>query len=145
MDRTNSQFISRLGRSYRGELEAISEYLYNSIMTEPYDKDESQLFEQVSEDEMRHFRLIGEMIRDLGGNPVIRTCIGVPPLSPEGLRQTEGRLPDSLYDRLLRDETDARAEYLALADIAPTAEAAETLRRIASDEERHAALWRREA
>ena len=57
---------------YADELHAISAYTYRSLLC-----DRSDLFIDLSKDEMRHFRLLGELILALGGNPVIRTQVRV--------------------------------------------------------------------
>ena len=57
---------------YEEELYAISAYTYRSLLC-----DRSDLFQDLSRDEMRHFRLLGELILALGGNPMIRTQVRV--------------------------------------------------------------------
>lgn len=60
---------------YRDELASASANTYRSLMSAETDRGVASLFAQISEEEMQHFRLVGELIIALGGNPMLRTQI----------------------------------------------------------------------
>ena len=118
---------------YVEELYAISAYTYRSLLC-----DRSDLFMDLSKDEMRHFRLLGELILSLGGNPMIRTQIRVEACeldrreayaSPKGCRQM---LADSI-----REEKHAIDRYQTLMGCTNDRIVRSVLSGIVDDEQRH--------
>ncbi len=62
---------------YRNELYAVSAYTYRSLMCEPIDREVADLFDAIAVEESEHFRLIGQLIVALGGNPEISAQLRV--------------------------------------------------------------------
>lgn len=138
----NCRLACEVARSRAGELNAISEYLYQSVIFFDTMPGLSSLFDEIAIDEMHHFRLLGELINRLGGDPVVRTAVrgrgGI------CLREdSDSRAPVAAVRTLrcnIADETKAFNEYMRLAALAERmgqSPAAALLRRIACDEKRH--------
>ena len=64
---------------YAAELHAVATYTYRSLLCEPADRTLSDLFNTLALEEIEHFRLLGELILALGGNPTLRTRVQVEP------------------------------------------------------------------
>lgn len=64
---------------YAAELHAVAAYTYRSLLCEPADRTLSDLFNTLALEEIEHFRLLGELIIALGGNPTLRTRVQVEP------------------------------------------------------------------
>lgn len=127
--------------SYYGELSAISGYIYRAIMTEESCKSLSELFEQIAIDEMHHFRILGRLIRLLGGNPTICTNVSVSSVHRGELcSPCCGESRSILLTESIREEETALAEYKKLAKAAGSGTVATLFLRIAADEERHIRL-----
>lgn len=62
---------------YAAELHAVAAYTYRSLLCEPADRTLSDLFNTLALEEIEHFRLLGELIIALGGNPTLRTRVQV--------------------------------------------------------------------
>lgn len=54
------------------ELTAVTQYLYQAFVAEPYEKEIYHALEMVSMVEMHHYELLSKMIVALGRNPVLR-------------------------------------------------------------------------
>lgn len=71
----NLYFAEILMDDYAGmvsEFTAISQYLYHYFFFKDIDKELGELLENVSINEMLHMEILAEIIKLLGGNPVIR-------------------------------------------------------------------------
>ena len=71
------RFARALEELYVGELSAIASASYRSMLCDPCDRRLSELLLEEMQDEILHFRLLGELILALGGNPTVRTQISV--------------------------------------------------------------------
>ena len=138
----NCRLACELARSHIGELNSVSEYIYQSIMFEETMPELSDIFDELAMDEMNHFRLLGELIRTLGGDPALRTAVR----NSGGLvmREDKGCRAYVAASRELRrhiaDELAAYNEYMRLAALSERMgqlPAAALLRRIAADEREH--------
>lgn len=67
---------------YPRALYAVAAYTYRSLICERIDKGLSDLFDRFAIDEVEHFRLLGQLILALGGNPMIRVQLRVDPVNP---------------------------------------------------------------
>ena len=131
-----------LFRAYYDELTAISTYTYNSIILADPCPTVATLFESLSMTEMHHFRLLGETIRHLGGNPSIRADLRVTSFEP--CAEAGHSHADSVCRQMVRNaicaEQTAAWEYRALAGKTRDEELKKILCRLASDEEEHARM-----
>ena len=62
---------------YLNELYAHAANTYRSLLCEKGERTLSDLFDELAADENEHFRLLGGLILALGGDPMIRTQLGV--------------------------------------------------------------------
>lgn len=127
------------------ELSAISNYTYYSIVFESSMPELSELFDEIALTEMRHFRLLGELIDALGADPVVNMRLHTVAL---GLTEDEdSRAPVAavrVLRSLLSDEEAAAREYARLAAVfEDDTAAAAILTRLAADETAHARALRR--
>ncbi len=51
------------------KLTSISDYILMSIELSDKDEELSELFEEIADDEIRHFRQLGSIIKNIGGSP----------------------------------------------------------------------------
>jgi len=64
----NPEIAKLIMHAYAGEVSedtAIHQYLFQSVILQEKNPEVSKILEQISEVEMRHFRLLAEMIRNL--------------------------------------------------------------------------------
>lgn len=123
-----------------GELAAISSYCCAELQTEEHSPALGELFEELAQCELTHFRLLGRLIRDLGGEPVLspRGGMGVPhEQGPHrgGMKQ--------MLEQHMRREQAAADTYRYLAAQTEDEAVRALLLRIAEDEEHHAAMFAR--
>ena len=127
-----------------GELTAISQYIYQSIVTGDTDPVLSDALECIAVTEMKHFSMLGKLIQMLGANPLL--CSPSPhnrrcrPWSSAYLtyRQEPSRF---LSENVCSEEEAAQAYEHAAACISDPHVSA-VLRRIAQDELHHADIFR---
>lgn len=135
--RKNPRLINGVAAARCDELNAISDYVYYSLILAECYPALSELFEKLSMTEMLHFRLLGQVVLALGGNPCVRCRVGgssvcVPPTACDVKR---------LLENAIEGEKKACAEYKRLAAESCCDKSAETIFcRLASDEESHARM-----
>ncbi len=118
---------------YGEELHAISAYTYRSLL---YDR--SDLFRDLSKDEMKHFRLLGELILALGGNPMIRTQIRVDGYELErGCACVSGRSCTQMLHDSIREEKRTIDRYQTLMGCTTDRIVRSVLAGIVDDEQGH--------
>ncbi len=71
----NLPLANEAARARAGELNAVSEYLYLSIMFAEALPELSEYFERLAMEEMQHHRALGELILHLGGDPCERSAV----------------------------------------------------------------------
>lgn len=144
----NIRLAREVARLRCGELNAISEYMYQSIVFGEALPELTEIFDGIGEQEMHHHRMLGELILALGGDPAERAAVR----NSGGIDLSEDRpcRAPVAATRVLRaniaDEKSAAAEYRRVADMAERCgqlPAASLLRRIAADEDIHAARQER--
>lgn len=59
-----------------GELTAITQYFYQYFIVKYRHGEFARSLECISIVEMRHMEMLGELVVQLGGNPLLRTCSG---------------------------------------------------------------------
>ena len=130
--------------SYYAELDAVSTYLYNSILCEQDAPALSALFESLAETEAIHYTLLGKAICRLGGNPAIHTELHLGPPTGRGDDLRTPDIPDTR--RMLRQamtaEQMAAREYRLLSSRTPDPALSRLLERLCRAEETPARLLR---
>lgn len=139
----NIPLACEAARARAGELNAVSEYLYLSIMFADALPELSKYFEKLSMEEMHHHRALGELILRLGGDPAERSCIrnsGKINLCEDCDSRAPVAATRALKNNIL-DERRASENYRRLAAIAERCgdiSAAALFTKFAADEARHA-------
>jgi rubrerythrin len=140
--RRDSRMARLLFRAYYDELTALSTYTYNSIILTNLCPGVATLFTTLSMTEMRHFRLLGEAIRRLGGNPSIRTDLRITSFEPcadSAHPHTESVCRQMVRNAICAEQT-AAWEYRALAGKTRDEQLKQILCRLAADEDEHARM-----
>ena len=86
--------------AYCAKLYAVAADTYRSLITEAFDRTLSELFDAFAVEALWHFRLLGELILALGGNPAVRTPVRV---EPREVRADESVRSSRAALRLLED------------------------------------------
>lgn len=133
----------RLGECYDEELQVIAAYIYRSVMTEESVPHVSGMFDALANEEIWHFRRLGELILALGGNPVLRTTVRVDPLElcedvPSRLQTV---LPRCLRESI-REQQSLVDRYETLVGKTSDRVVRSVLAEFIADEQRHIALLR---
>lgn len=123
-----------------GELAAISSYCCAALQTEEHSPVLGEMFEELAQCELTHFRLLGRLIRDLGGEPVISPRGGMG--TPNGWDHRQSGVKQ-IFEQNMRREQTAADTYRYLAAQTEDAAVRDLLIRIAEDEEHHAAMFAR--
>ena len=137
----NLKFAGFINEARNDELEAISEYLYQSIIFGEAFPELSSLFEGIASVEMLHFELLSELLLKLGVNPVLNTRLRNHAIDIS--EDSSSTAPRAARRAILRDidaENSANTMYLKLAASTNDKSASDLLVRIAKDEEKHAEL-----
>lgn len=133
----NPRLINGVLAARCDELNAISDYVYYSIILAECYPGVSELFEKLAMTEMLHFRLLGQVVLALGGNPCVRCRVGgssvcVPPKVCDVKR---------LLENAISGEKKSCSDYKRLAaETCGDKIAEEIFCRLASDEEGHARM-----
>ena len=140
--RRDPRMARLLFRAYYDELNALSTYTYNSIILAELRPAVASLFSSLSMTEMHHFRLIGEAIRHLGGNPSIRADLRVTSFEPcpDAVHTHTESVCRQMIRNALSGEQTAAWEYRALAAKTRDDGLKQILYRLAADEEEHACM-----
>ncbi len=122
-----------------GELGSVSGYLYAALRCERCNPHLSEIFDTVAQTELRHLRLLGQLIRDLGADPFIRTRVETARIPPE----TVGcpRTLRMLLEMSLHGEQTAADHYRYLIKQTDDRAVSALLERILLDEEQHITLF----
>ena len=141
--RRDGRMARLLFRAYYDELTAISTYTYNSIILADLCPAVATLFTTLSMTEMHHFRLLGDAIRHMGGNPSIRADLRVTSFEP--CAESAHPHTESVCRQMVRNavcgEQTAAWEYRALAGKTKDDALKQILCRLAAEEEEHASMF----
>lgn len=124
-----------------GELEAVSEYIYQSIIFGEIYPKLATLLEGIAMTEMKHYRLLSEAIQALGANPSVNSRIRTSQLDIS--RDTPSMAPYAARRALKSDiaeETATAKSYRGAASHTCDKALSDLLVRIAEDEELHTVL-----
>ena len=136
--KTAQTLMREIYRAYLGELSAITDYTHKAIVLNPFYHTVAVLFAEISEDEMRHFTALGELLRDHGLSPAVDLRLRQMPIKWEG--KSDAELTDTvkrLLSESLADEEQASENYRRLAAWSRSADMQRILTAIAADEARH--------
>ncbi len=130
-----------LEEAYAGELYAVAANTYRSLVCEAADARLSALFDEIAVEEAEHFRLVGDLILSLGGNPALHA-----PLSVDRLSLSEGGEPAfslaAMTEAALREKRRVIERYQTLMGRTEDRIVRSLLSYLLADEERHAASLR---
>ncbi|MGN0641762.1 MAG: manganese catalase family protein [Huintestinicola sp.] len=123
-----------------GELTAISQYIYQSIVFGDSYPEYAEILRAIAIVEMRHLKMVGEIIEKLGGKVVFGSTSGGQTRFWDG---TAVNYSDDIAAAIIQDINDeqkAYANYVALARQANDRHVFAALTRIALDEMIHTAV-----
>lgn len=125
--------------AYLSELEAISDYIYYSLISEDVFPSVSEMFEKIAMDEMHHFRTLGRLMIDLGANPSILTSIRSKNLkySPCAGNCIKNMSVMQAIENSIRDEKATVKQYESVLRALPDEKSKDIISKIVADEEKH--------
>lgn len=123
-----------------GELAAISSYCCAALQTEEHSPTLGEMFEELAQCELIHFRLLGRLIRDLGGELLLSPVGGMG--NSHGHSHPQGGMRQ-MFEQKMRQEQAAADTYRYLATQTEDDAVRALLGRIAEDEEHHASMFAR--
>ena len=135
-------FANALNTSRLGELQTISEYIYQSIILEKKYPDISKTLEGIAIVEMKHYKILSQLMYALGVDPQTNNRIRTLPLGI--LDKNEETVLCKVRKTLLQnisEENSAKEEYRKLAKCSHDPKIAKILERIADDEELHSEIF----
>ena len=139
---TELTFARALIPSLLGELQTVSDYIYQSIILEKEYPELSKTLEGIAIVEMRHYKMLSQLIYALGLDPHINNRIRTLPLGI--LYENDENVLCKIKKTLLQnisEEDSAKEEYRKLANCSHDSKIAKILERIADDEELHAEIF----
>jgi bacterioferritin (cytochrome b1) len=137
--KTDHALMREIYRAYLDELSAILDYTENAILLHPYFPTVAALLQEISEDEMHHFVVLGEMLRDHGISPAVDTRIRQASLPLAGKSPDQiAKIAQGVLEKSLADERSADANYRRLAAWSREDAMRRAFGEIAEDEQRHA-------
>ena len=135
-------FASSLNASRLGELQTISEYIYQSILLESEYPEVAKTLEGIAMVEMRHYKILSELMHKLGTDPYLNSRIRTVPLntSHKSDKDISCKVKKTI-EQNMAEENSSKEEYLRLAKCSHDPEIAKILERIAADEELHFGIF----
>lgn len=100
-------------RLYHEELESVDFYLYRCVLTQETVPELFELFEELAEEEVHHFLILGRLLRALGGDPSLRFQMRMPHVKST-CEENEDRRAQTLLYESLKGERRACSFYRAL-------------------------------
>ena len=136
--RTDHTLMREIYRAYLGELSAITDYTHKAIVLNPFYHTVAVLFAEISEDEMRHFTALGELLRDHGVSPVVDLHLRQTPIRLDGKNPAQSAsLVRQILSKALADEQQAVENYKRLAAWSRSTDMQRVLTAVSADEARH--------
>ena len=139
---TDLPFSRALIPALLGELQTVSDYIYQSILLEKEYPYLSKTLEGIAIVEMRHYKMLSQLIYALGLDPHINNRIRTLPLGI--LDKNDETVLYKVKKTLLQnisEEDSAKEEYRKLANCSHDSKIAKILERIADDEELHSEIF----
>ena len=136
-----AQMLSSAFASAESELTTITQYLYFSWVIAPGDSDLGTMFRKISQVEMRHLNMLGQLITALGGNPVYRSYPFKRPIFwNSGMLQYQCNKEKALHISIAGEQT-AIDGYQHLSKLIQDSCVTDVLQRIILDERIHIQLF----
>ena len=146
--RCDRALVRRLFSAYGGqdgEMTAIVQYFYNSLITGMQGENEiSHLFSCISQVEMHHLRLLGQLILAYGGDPGLLSFRGDRKIWWSGDFVHHLKQSDRMLREAIAGEQAAIRDYGSLLKLMPDDGNRAVIERILTDEHHHAALLNRQ-
>lgn len=141
----NAQYAKLLSRDYAGiasELTAIGQYVYQEIVVQDSDKELSSALECISQVEMHHMDILGNLIFLLGGDPRLGECARNRFIYWDGHYPVYSQNPTTVLREDIAAEQNAIATYKKrLTEIADP-KIQKNIERIIMDEEEHLRIFK---
>lgn len=135
--RCDSGLARRVAQVRSDELNAISEYIYQSILLEDSEPELAALLDSLAMDEMRHFRGLSRMLYCMGEDPGMRGTVKTSRIkTQDGCACGIGKMLASD----IADEKRSEKDYLCLAASTGDPVVACFFTNLADDEARHVKL-----
>ena len=136
--RTDHTLMREIYRAYLDELSAITDYTHQAIALDPYFHTVAALLAEISEDEMRHFTALGELLRDHGVSPAVDLRLRQAPIRLDDKKPAQSAsLVRQILSEALADEQQAAENYKRLAAWSRSTDMQRVLTAISADEARH--------
>lgn len=140
----NLQALRALSPAYagrNGELTAILQYVYQSILLDGCGKGEqAKVLLSIAVDEMEHLEKLGGLLVGFGVPPVFTACPPYPVAYYSASNVDYSRQLAQMLAADIRGEKEAIAAYTRILDSVRDEKVQKTVGEIRSDEERHLAL-----
>ena len=129
--------IRSIVKAREDELNAVSEYIYQSILLEDTHPELAALLDSIAMDEMKHFRGLSRMLYCMGCDPGVRGTV-----KSSRIKTEDGRVCGigKLLASDIADEKRSERDYLCLAASTGDPVAACFFTNLADDEARHVKL-----
>jgi len=136
----NNRLVTELlYKAYLSELYAISEYTYQEILFEKDYKVAAEIMECIAVTEMKHFKMLGKLILELGYDPKIKFTDGqhksIKTVRNPSVNDTFFK--NAVYGDII-DVRSAAMTYRRIAELTTDKDIKALINRIILDEEHHA-------
>ena len=123
------------------KLNSISNYIYQAIIFQEMIPALADLFEDIAIDEMRHYKILGVIIKKLGANPTIRARVQNNAIDYDFNSMTQANdTARKVIENNIKDKEKAAMEYHKLSESTDDPAVSEIYRRISEEEAQHARL-----
>lgn len=140
----NKTFAHALEGVYLHALYGVASMTYRTLIAERHDRRLAAIFDEIMIDETEHFRLLGDLILALGGNPAICAQIRVERVEPDdGEGRHASELTEYLISQTEREKKRSVDHLQTLMAKAQDRVVRSLLSHLVADEERHLESLRR--
>lgn len=142
-DHKSLRVISPAYAGGRGELTAVLQYVYQSIVLERIGyADTSKKILGIAVNEMHHLELLGSAIAALGAPPVFTSCPPYPVCYYSASHVNYAKTPEEMLDSDIEAETQAICDYKQMIPRLCNPPLVALIERIIEDEELHLSLFK---
>lgn len=142
-NQTYAQMLSAAFAGSKGEITAITQYLYQSWTLENCAADFTYSLTQIAKVEMLHLNIMGQLITQLGGNPIYRSFqYNRPTLWNAGMVGYHSTLTKALHLNIAHEQA-AIDTYQQLSSVIKDECVVAVTQRLVLDEQLHLELFRK--